>query len=67
MVKRFMCCQMQQHINTKREIVVQFRTYGNALLLRDDVYYAFSTWLKSSSTGVARPKIETDTFRRLFS
>ncbi len=28
---------------------------------------AFSTWPNSSSTGVARPKISTETRRRLFS
>ena len=29
--------------------------------------YAFSTWLKSNSTGVERPKIVTDTRNLLFS
>jgi hypothetical protein len=32
-----------------------------------DSYYTFSTWPNSSSTGVARPKIVTETRTRDFS
>src|SRR5262249_12282608 len=52
-------------------LVVRLSTAGDRLtshgftyLVRHARPYSFSTWPNSSSTGVARPKIETATFRR---
>ncbi len=55
------------HLATERESSDFHRTTLGPRLRGDDQPHAFSTWEKSSSTGVDRPKIVTDTLSLLFS